>query len=133
MTCQDYIRQMTAEFIWVHTCDYGYKSFGEFSDKHKLSLYEMTLENMLVNETFRSLILLDDFLFGILNGVYVKNCREELIERLSDICDPLFEKTVQQYVEQIQKTRDKSDADLNRMLHDKEEARAINLQNKPLC
>lgn len=132
MTCQDRIRMLTSEFIWIHTCDYGYKSFGEFSEKHKMTLYEMVLEHMIENDTFRSLLLLEDFLFGILNGVYVKTCREELLERLSDVCDPLFEKLVQEFLEQIPGS-DKNESDLNRMLHDREEARAINLQNKPLC
>jgi hypothetical protein len=106
------IKQHTIDYIDLLVYDYQYKSIAEMPARFRDNLYEMVIENLYSDPIFLELILMDDFLFGILNGVYVKTVRDELIERLSDICDPIFDILIQEKYNELYET----DGDLYKAL-----------------
>lgn len=98
------IKKHTIDYIDLLVYDYQYQSISEMPVRFRDNLYEMVIENLYTDPVFLELILIDDFLFGILNGVYVGTVREELIERLSDVCDPIFDNLIKEKYKELYET-----------------------------
>lgn len=97
MKLSDLIRNIVKDYISNQVGTYKRRSLFEFPDVEKWHLYELVIEKLYTNPVFCEVIMINDILFGMMNGHYKTYCaRTDILERLSDICDDTFEQIIKE-------------------------------------